>query len=133
MRSRRLSSCLSSSHSSSQVPSLACLCPAAAELVHWAHECLTWPNKDSCDTRLLQSAQPYADLCLPEGCLYAWGSLHGVEARDGWVSSVELDVTHPAHAGKRKPWSGILLYGPPGTGKSYLAKVRLLCQPCQLR
>ncbi len=25
-------------------------------------------------------------------------------------------------AGKRKPWSGILLYGPPGTGKSYLAK-----------
>jgi hypothetical protein len=27
-------------------------------------------------------------------------------------------------AGKRKPWSGILLYGPPGTGKSYLAKVR---------
>ena len=28
-------------------------------------------------------------------------------------------------AGKRKPWSGILLYGPPGTGKSYLAKVRL--------
>ena len=32
---------------------------------------------------------------------------------------------HPrptSHAGKRKPWSGILLYGPPGTGKSYLAK-----------
>ena len=29
-----------------------------------------------------------------------------------------------ACAGKRKPWSGILLYGPPGTGKSYLAKVR---------
>lgn len=27
-----------------------------------------------------------------------------------------------APAGKRKPWSGILLYGPPGTGKSYLAK-----------
>ncbi len=27
-----------------------------------------------------------------------------------------------AAAGKRKPWSGILLYGPPGTGKSYLAK-----------
>ena len=27
-----------------------------------------------------------------------------------------------ALAGKRKPWSGILLYGPPGTGKSYLAK-----------
>ena len=26
------------------------------------------------------------------------------------------------YAGKRKPWSGILLYGPPGTGKSYLAK-----------
>lgn len=26
------------------------------------------------------------------------------------------------NAGKRKPWSGILLYGPPGTGKSYLAK-----------
>jgi vacuolar protein-sorting-associated protein 4 len=30
-----------------------------------------------------------------------------------------------ADAGKRKPWSGILLYGPPGTGKSYLAKVGL--------
>ena len=31
-------------------------------------------------------------------------------------------VPAAAPAGKRKPWSGILLYGPPGTGKSYLAK-----------
>ena len=44
-----------------------------------------------------------------------WGMLHCGQC-------LCLHVCH--HAGKRKPWSGILLYGPPGTGKSYLAKVR---------
>ena len=40
----------------------------------------------------------------------------------GAMQGCDPCTTHKCNAGKRKPWSGILLYGPPGTGKSYLAK-----------
>ncbi|GFR49509.1 hypothetical protein Agub_g11549 [Astrephomene gubernaculifera] len=53
-----------------------------------------------------------------------WDDVAGLEgAKEALKEAVILPVKFPQfYAGKRKPWSGILLYGPPGTGKSYLAK-----------
>ena len=39
-----------------------------------------------------------------------------------YIACLHAKESSCPNAGKRKPWSGILLYGPPGTGKSYLAK-----------